>query len=185
MTTEIEEVVQRYQRRVFTFARYFLGQREEAEDVTQEVLIRLWRNADGLDDERLGAWLLRVTRNACYDRLRQRRSAAALVVPDVDPEVAEETAMSAMVASPAPDPAALAESAEFKRHLLAALGRLEEPYRSILILREVEDLKYQEISDALDLPLNTVRVYIHRGRQRLREEWKEGFDDAKKAARIA
>jgi RNA polymerase sigma factor (sigma-70 family) len=179
MTTGIEEVVQRYQRRVFTFARYFLGQREEAEDVTQEVLIRLWRNADGLDAERLGAWLLRVTRNACYDRLRQRRSAAALVVPDVDPEIAEAAA------SAAPDPAALAESAEFKRHLLAALGRLEEPYRSILILREVEDLKYQEISDALDLPLNTVRVYIHRGRQRLREEWKEGSDDAKTAARTA
>ncbi len=179
MTTGIEEVVQRYQRRVFTFARYFLGQREEAEDVTQEVLIRLWRNADGLDAERLGAWLLRVTRNACYDRLRQRRSAATVVAPDVDPEVAEEAL------SPAPDPAALAESAEFKRHLVAALGRLEEPYRSILILREVEDLKYQEISDALELPLNTVRVYIHRGRQRLREEWKESADDAKKAARTA
>jgi RNA polymerase sigma factor (sigma-70 family) len=182
MTTGIEEVVQRYQRRVFTFARYFLGQREEAEDVTQEVLIRLWRNADGLDAERLGAWLLRVTRNACYDRLRQRRTAAAVVAPDLDPEVAEETAMSASLA---PDPAALAESAEFKRHLLAALGRLEEPYRSILILREVEDLKYQEISDALDLPLNTVRVYIHRGRQRLREEWKEGSGYAKTAARTA
>ena len=175
MTTGIEEVVQRYQRRVFTFARYFLGQREEAEDVTQEVLIRLWRSADGLDTERLGAWLLRVTRNACYDRLRQRRTAAAFVAPDVDPEVAETAA------SPAPDPSALAETAEFKRHLLAALGRLEEPYRSILILREVQDLKYREISDALDLPLNTVRVYIHRGRQRLREEWKEGADHARTA----
>jgi RNA polymerase sigma factor (sigma-70 family) len=172
MTTGIEEVVQRYQRRVFTFARYFLGQREEAEDVTQEVLIRLWRNADSLDSERLGAWLLRVTRNACYDRLRQRRSAAAIVAPDVDPEVTEAAA------SEEPDPAALAESADLRRRLLAALGRLEEPYRSILILREVQDLKYQEISDALDLPLNTVRVYIHRGRQRLREQWKEGGDHA-------
>ncbi len=172
MTTGIEEVVLRYQRRVFTFARYFLGQREEAEDVTQEVLIRLWKNADGLDDERLGAWLLRVTRNACYDRLRQRRTAATVVAPEVDPAVTEAAA------SDAPDPAALAEAAEFQRRLLAALSRLEEPYRSILILREVQDLKYQEISDALDLPLNTVRVYIHRGRQRLREEWKEGAGHA-------
>src|SRR5947208_2915257 len=122
--TGIEEVVARYQRRVFTFARYFLGQKEEAEDVTQEVLIRLWRNADGLDPGRIGAWLTRVTRNACYDRLRQRRTAAAIVAPEVDPELAEETA------SGAPDPAAQAEAADFRRRLLAALGRLEEPYRS-------------------------------------------------------
>src|SRR5947199_8202291 len=106
MTTGIEEVVLRYQRRVFTFARYFLGQKEEAEDVTQEVLIRLWRNADGLDSERIGAWLTRVTRNACYDRLRQRRTAAAVVAPGVDPEVAEATA------SGAPDPAAPAGAAD-------------------------------------------------------------------------
>jgi RNA polymerase sigma-70 factor (ECF subfamily) len=165
--TGIEEVIARYQRRVFTFARYFLGQREEAEDVTQEVLIRLWRHADGLDAERLGSWLQRVTRNACYDRLRQRRSAASVVAPDADPEATEKAV------SGGADPAALAESADFQRRLMSALGRLEEPYRSILILREVQDLKYQEISDALELPLNTVRVYIHRGRQRLREELKE------------
>lgn len=165
--TGIEEVVARYQRRVFTFARYFLGQKEEAEDVTQEVLIRLWRNADGLDPGRIGAWLTRVTRNACYDRLRQRRTAAAVVAPGVDPELAEETP------SAAPDPAAQIEAADFQRRLLGALGRLEEPYRSVLLLREVQDLKYQEISEALGLPLNTVRVYIHRGRQRLREQLKE------------
>jgi RNA polymerase sigma-70 factor (ECF subfamily) len=169
MTTGFEAVVARYQRRVFTFSRYFLGQREEAEDVTQEVLLRLWRHAEGLDAERLGSWLLKVTRNACYDRLRQRRSAATLIAPDLDSEVAEAAV------SGDPDPAVRAEAAEFRRHLLAALGRLEEPYRSVLILREIEELQYQEISDVLDLPLNTVRVYIHRGRQRLREQLKEVY----------
>lgn len=169
MTTGIEEVVARYQRRVFTFARYFLGHREEAEDVTQEVLVRLWRHAEGLDAERLGSWLLKVTRNACYDRLRQRRSAAAVVAPDLDAEVAEAAV------SDDPDPAAQAEAAEFRRQLLAALGRLDEPYRSVLILREIQDLQYQEISDALEMPLNTVRVNIHRGRQRLRELLKEVY----------
>jgi RNA polymerase sigma factor (sigma-70 family) len=173
--TGIEEVVARYQRRVFTFARYFLGHREEAEDVTQEVLIRLWRHwrqGEELDPERVAGWLMKVTRNACYDRLRQRRSAAAVVAPDLPPEVAETAATTA------PDPAARAEAADFRRRLLAALGRLEEPYRSVLILREVQDFQYQEISDALDLPLNTVRVYIHRGRQRLREQWKEDYGHA-------
>src|SRR4051812_50216482 len=76
MLTAFEDTAQRYQRRVYSFARYLLSNREEAEDVTQEVLLRLWRHQDGVEEERLGAWLLRVTRNACYDLLRRRRSDA-------------------------------------------------------------------------------------------------------------
>ena len=74
MTTAFEGLAERYQDRIFSFARYLLSNREEAEEVTQEVLIRLWRHQDGLDLERVGSWILRVTRNACYDLLRSRRS---------------------------------------------------------------------------------------------------------------
>ncbi|HTQ79314.1 MAG TPA: sigma-70 family RNA polymerase sigma factor, partial [Thermoanaerobaculia bacterium] len=92
-----------------------------------------------------------------------------LFVFEAEPEVADATP------SVEPDPAERAEAADFRRKLLGALGRLEEPYRSVLILREIQDLKYQEISEALNLPLNTVRVYIHRGRQRLREQLSEVY----------
>src|SRR5258705_114139 len=73
MLTAFDDTAHRYRGRVYSFARYLLSNREEAEDVTQEVLLRLWRHQDGLEEERLGSWLLRVTRNACYDLLRRRR----------------------------------------------------------------------------------------------------------------
>ncbi len=55
----------------------------------------------------------------------------------------------------------------------AALGEIREPYRSIVVLREIEDLKYEEIAAALELPLNTIKVYLHRGRRMLRQRLRE------------
>ena|SRR5579863_857787 len=167
---DFEEAARRHQRRVFTFARYFLGNREEAEDVTQEVLLRLWRNCDHLEEEMVEAWLLKVTRNACFDLLRRRRlpaqSASSLELLTREP-VSHE-----------PSPADQVEGAALSRQLRQALNELEEPYRSALILREIQDLAYHEIAAILEIPLNTVRVHIHRGRRRLREQFKEAFGDA-------
>lgn len=169
MLTAFEDTAQRYQRRVYSFARYLLSNREEAEDVTQEVLLRLWRHRQGVDEERLGSWLLRVTRNACYDLLRKRRSetAAGLGV-SLDDEESRE------VASAEPDPQLQAEGADFRRRLLAALADLGEPYKSVVILREVQGLSHREIGEALGVPEVTVRVHLHRGRRKLRERLKEG-----------
>lgn len=70
----MDAVVAEHQRRVFTLAVYLLGDREEAEDVTQEVLIQCWQRGHEVAPERLGAWLLKVTRNRCIDRSRARRT---------------------------------------------------------------------------------------------------------------
>jgi RNA polymerase sigma factor (sigma-70 family) len=168
MLTAFEDTAHRYQRRVYSFARYLLSSREEAEDVTQEVLLRLWRHRQGVDEERLGSWLLRVTRNACYDLLRKRRSeAAAGVVRTFDDEAARE------VASGEPGPLDQAEASDFRRRLLAALTEIGEPYKSVIILREVQGLPHREIGEALGIPEATVRVHLHRGRRRLRERLNE------------
>lgn len=167
MLTAFEDTAQRYQRRVYSFARYLLSSREEAEDVTQEVLLRLWRHRQGVDEERLGSWLLRVTRNACYDLLRKRRSeSAAGLAPGFDDEAEE-------VAASEPDPRSRAEATDFRRRLLAALAEIGEPYKSVVILREVQGLPHREIGEALGIPEVTVRVHLHRGRKRLREILKE------------
>ena len=164
MLTAFEDTAQKYRRRVYSLARYLLSNREEAEDVTQEVLLRLWRHQQGVDEERLGAWLLRVTRNACYDLLRKRRSDAALgTSSSLDDDEARE------VATPEPGPQSLAEASDFRRRLLAALSDLGEPYKSIVILREVQGLPHREIGEALGMPEVTVRVHLHRGRRKLRE----------------
>jgi RNA polymerase sigma-70 factor (ECF subfamily) len=172
MLTAFEDTAQRYQRRVYSFARYLLSSREEAEDVTQEVLLRLWRHRQGVDEERLGSWLLRVTRNACYDLLRKRRSeSAAGLATGLDDETAEG------VASAEPDPRSRAEATEFRQRLLAALAEIGEPYKSVVILREVQGLPHREIGEALGIPEVTVRVHLHRGRKRLREILKKDVPD--------
>lgn len=165
-----ETAVERHQRKVYTFARYYLGNAQEAEDITQEALLKLWQNQQQIDEEGQRAWLLKVTRNACLDRLRSRTSAARVFKDDPD-----EQAVSA-VAADAPGPEARASASGFRRHLRAALEELKDPMKSIVILREIEGLAYQEISDVLDVPLNTVRVYLHRGRRQLRRQLKEVYD---------
>jgi len=160
--TAFETTAERYRRRVFSFARSLLSNHEEAEEVTQDVLIRLWRHERRVDQERLGGWILRVTRNACYDLLRRRRAQAASG-PQVDEEEAAE------VRSAEPDPEALLQATDFRRSLKEALDTIGEPYRTVVLLREVQGLPHREISESLGIPEATVRVHLHRGRRRLRE----------------
>ncbi|MEJ2722503.1 MAG: sigma-70 family RNA polymerase sigma factor [bacterium] len=165
--SEFKKAVDRHRHRVYTFAFYNLGNHEEAEDVTQEVLIRLWRNWDSLDRRKLSAWLNRVTRNLCIDRARQRRAYAIRVVANgPGSEIFDGTS-----AEPLPD--AAVETGEIRNHIRCALAEINEPYRSIMILREIQQLKYEEIAAAVDLPLNTVKSHLHRGRRMLRDRLKE------------
>ena len=164
MSGEYHEAVEAQRHQIYTFAFYSLKNREDAEDVTQEVLIRLWKHWQKLDKGGIKAWITKVTRNLCCDFVRQR-------VRRSNEADAEDMPVDALPS--ASDPQADAESEDFKRRLTAALRQVPEPYRSALILREIQDFKYDEIADALDKPLNTVKVYIHRGRKMLRKELKE------------
>jgi RNA polymerase sigma-70 factor (ECF subfamily) len=158
-----ERAVETHQRSVFTFARYLIGSPQEAEDVTQEALLRMWRHWDSLDIERLEAWLLTVTRNLCYDRMRRLRVVRRVVPASID----EETAPDAP--SPDPDPEELAHRGALREKLLEAIDKLHEPYKSAVVLREVKGLSYKEISEVLESPLNSVKVHVFRGRRKLRE----------------
>jgi RNA polymerase sigma-70 factor (ECF subfamily) len=168
--TAFETTAERYRRRVFSFARSLLSNREEAEEVTQDVLLRLWRHERRVDEERLGAWLLRVTRNACYDLLRRRRSHRLAAGPPADEEEA------ANVPSAEPDPEARLQATDFRLRLKRALEEIGEPYRTVVLLREVQGLAHREIGLALGIPEVTVRVHLHRGRRRLRDILREVVD---------
>jgi RNA polymerase sigma-70 factor (ECF subfamily) len=165
-----DEAVERHQRRVYTLASYLLGDSSDAEDVTQEVLIRLWKRGHEVDPNRLGPWLLRVTRNACIDLQRRRGSGPGVVSlvgdggTDLDPS---ETA---------PGPEVLARASELGTRIRQGLGSLSEPFRSVVILREIQGLTYQEIAEALEIPLSSVRASLHRGRRRLRDQLREVRD---------
>ena len=149
--------------RVYNLAYYSLAHREEAEDVTQEVLLRMWKYRDDINEDTLGAWLARVTRNACIDVVRRRKAYSSRIVVNGD----AEQFVNARSREPAPDEMAMAW--EFGSKVERALATVQEPYRSIVILREIQDMKYEQIGETLELPLNTVKSYLHRGRRMLRE----------------
>lgn len=169
---EFEEAVEQHQRKVYSFACYWLGDREAAADVTQEVLIRLWRHWDGIRRETLQSWLIRTTRNACIDHLRHRRVERA-VFSDSEPALGLEGAEQPAVAGF--DPARRLENKALGGQLARQIRHLREPHRAIVILREIQGLSYREISEALALPINSVKVYLHRGRRALRESLKEQY----------
>jgi len=154
-------------RKVYTLAVYLLANREEAEDVTQEVLIRLWRRGHEVLSEKIGPWIVRVTRNACIDAIRRRKGGSRVAIDDDAGIELHE---------PAPGPESLAHASQLGGRILQALDALSEPGRSVVILREIQGLSYQEIGEALEMPMSSVRVTLHRGRRRLREELKEVHD---------
>ncbi len=167
-----DSAVDQHANRVFTLAVYLLNHREEAEDVTQEVLVRLWQRGSEVDPARIGAWLMRVTRNRCIDLIRSRSTARKSFLPSADGWFLED----AIDGRPGPDTRARASELGLKIH--SALSDLSEPYRSVVVLREVQGLSYSEIGEVLNMPLNTVRVTLHRGRRQLRESLREEYDDA-------
>ena len=167
MRRRFTELVGTYQDRIYRLARYSVGNREEAEDITQEVLIRLWRNLERIEPAGVWPWLIRVTRNASIDAMRRRGTYRALV--DEDPE----DSLAGRTASARAGPDAETETVDFRAHLEAALREVAEPYRTIVVLREIEQLRYEEIAAAVEMPLNRVKVYLHRGRRMLRSKLQE------------
>jgi RNA polymerase sigma-70 factor (ECF subfamily) len=155
-----EEIVRRYRRRVFGVAYKFTGKYEEAEDLTQEIFLRVFRSLDRFDrDADFGTWLYSVSRNHCIDRYRSgRREREALV----DREVSFEQFASARF-----DPHRLLEARDNKQMLSRALQTLPMKLREAVVLRDIHGLSYQEIVGRLGLPEGTVKSRINRGRLEL------------------
>ncbi len=143
---------------VYRVALRVTGTADDAADAAQEALVKVWRGIASVPSEHHRAWCARVARNAALDLLRRRsvRPAAGLAEAITEPP------------SDTPLPDDHAEASDLRTELTRAVDTLDEPYRSILVLREIEGLAYQEIADALDLPLNTLKVYLHRARHRVR-----------------
>ena len=164
---DFDAAVAAHGRKVYTLAVYLLADREEAEDVTQEVLVRLWCRGHEVLPEKIGPWLTRVTRNACIDAIRRRKDGGRVAIDDDTGVELHERA---------PGPENLAHASQLGGQIVRALETLSEPSRSVVILREIQGLSYQEIGEALEMPMSSVRVTLHRGRRRLREELKEVHD---------
>ncbi|MEO8197473.1 MAG: sigma-70 family RNA polymerase sigma factor [Thermoanaerobaculia bacterium] len=152
-----EALIRQYQGRVFGLALHFMRDREEARDAAQEIFIRVYTRLDSLHEgQAFLPWLLRLARNSCIDRLRRRqvRTPAFAVALEDAPEIPSP--------EPSPEEAALRDAREVL--LYRALGELSEKNREIILLKDTQELKLEEIAELLSLPLGTVKSRAHRAR---------------------
>ena len=148
-----------YQHQAWAVARYILKDEQEAEDAVQDAFVKLWNHQDKVDPERVKPWLMKVTRNGCLDRLRRRRHNVEF----------DESHMSEESVGPLQG----LSSSEVGRWLEKAIQGLKEPYRSLVVLRDVHQHSYEDVAGMLELSLSQVKVYLHRARKELREQLSE------------
>jgi RNA polymerase sigma-70 factor (ECF subfamily) len=165
------ELVRRYERPVFSLIFRMVRDRETAEDLAQDTFIKVLNNIDRYRSEfKLSSWLFKIANNVTIDHLRRRQ--LATVSLDGSPHAAtaaEAQATSLDVESRGQSALEAIESRELGSAIERAIGKLRPEYRSCILLRHVEGRSYEEIAATLDLPLGTVKTYIHRARHELRE----------------
>ena len=158
------EIHRRYVRRVFGLCRYMLDSRENAEDATSEVFLKLQRSIESYDGSiPFPRWLLRVAGNQCIDVLRRCNRGRQVIVEVEDGVVVEAT-------SSEPSPLGVVIRMEERAQLRGAIAHLPKNYRLPLVLRYYSDLSYDEIAQQLGLQRNHVAVLILRAKQELRRK---------------
>ena len=166
-----ESIVRMYRRKVFNVAYKFVGRHDQAEDLTQDVFLKLYKSLDTFDRRaNFQTWLISVSRNLCIDHYRAVRKERETINRDVDPS-------DFAPASPDTRVDTQLEQRDRVKLLRKALDKLAPTLRTAVMLRDIQELTYQEIADRLHLPEGTVKSRINRGRtelarqiQRLREE---------------
>jgi RNA polymerase sigma-70 factor (ECF subfamily) len=164
-----ERIMRRHNRLLFRTARSVLKDDAEAEDALQEAYLRAWRALPGFRaDAQLSTWLVRIVLNEALGRLRRR---GAQVIPlDADTEIADVELTGAAVDESADrQPERQAMRAELRRLMEARIDRLPEAFRTVFMLRAVEELSVEEVATALGVPEATVRTRFFRARSLLRE----------------
>lgn len=153
-----EQIVRQNWRKVFNVAYKFVGKHDEAEDLTQDIFLKIFR-ALGTFDRRANfqTWIISISRNLCIDHYRSVRKERQTIARDVD-------SADLQPATTERGPYQAAEHQDLRAQLRQALERLPTTLRTAVVLRDLQELSYQEIADRLGLPEGTVKSRINRGR---------------------
>ena len=163
-----EEIVTLFQHRLYQVCYRMLGNAQEAEDISQEAFVRAYINIHTFDQKRkFSTWLFRIATNLCIDRIRKKKPDYYL---DANVPGTDGLNMYSQIAATDELPEDEVERMELQQRIHYEIGRLPDKYRSVIILRYIEELPLQEIGDILELPLGTVKTRVHRGREVLRKQ---------------
>ena len=165
-----EEIVQTYNRRIYNICYRFAGTGDDAEDLTQEVFIKMYRTLSSYDSSK-GAfvtWVTTITRNLLVDHFRKTKQDRVTDSLDVAPSEHEDSMpLGERIEDQGPTPDARAKSAQVGEVVHKALQKLSPDLREAVILRDLEDMDYKEIATVLKVPEGTVKSRINRGRAEL------------------
>ena len=167
------EIVGLYGDKVFSLIYRMLGNRHEAEDVAQEVFITVFKTIDGFRGEaKFSTWLLRIAANQSKNRIKYlaRRPTEGGELDDPGQAQAASSTPGSRLQGHFDGPDVLLEAAETGAVMQRAIGALDEDHRLLVILRDVEELSYQEIADITGLPEGTIKSRLHRARLAIKEE---------------
>jgi RNA polymerase sigma-70 factor, ECF subfamily len=154
-------IVRQYWRKVFNVAYKFVGRHDEAEDLAQDIFLKVFKSLDTFDRRaNFQTWLISVSRNLCIDHYRSVRKERETINRDVN-------ASELSPASPDEGPVAAIEQRDRVMLLRQALAALPESLRTAVLMRDIQERSYQEIADTLRLPEGTVKSRINRGRTEL------------------
>ncbi len=154
-----DEIARTYGRFLYTVSYRLTGNHDDAQDLVQEVLVRVERGLATYVPGRMEGWLSRIATNAFLDDVRRRKRRPVEPLPD-DPE-------RVLVGAPSAEQAAATEA--LPEEIQTAIRQLVPDFRAVLVLSDVVGMSYQEIADSLELPIGTVRSRLHRARLQLRE----------------
>jgi RNA polymerase sigma factor (sigma-70 family) len=160
-----------HQTKVFNLAYRITGDRQAAEDATQEAFLSAFRKLGGYRGGSFRAWLLRIVANASYDALRRRKRRPADSLEAIEEESGREDGLigAAPLSTSQADPEASLEREEVRRAIERCLAALPRDFREAVVLSDVLALDYREVAEAMGTPIGTVRSRIARARARLRD----------------
>ena len=164
---EFEHVVMPHLGAAHDLARWLIRHPQEAEDSVQEAFLKAFRAFDGYAGGNARAWILAIVRNTCMTRLKRLRSDSKVVV--LEAVILDRDLMTAeALRDPGRPPDEALASEDIRKRVHTALKMLPELYREVLILRELDELSYREIADAVGVSVGTVMSRLSRGRARMR-----------------
>ncbi len=164
-----EEIVRTYNRRIYNICYRFAGSGDDAEDLTQEVFIKMYRTLTTYDHTKgaFATWVTTITRNLLVDHFRKGKQQRLTDSIDATSEHEDAVPLSEQIQDQSAAPDARVRSREVGETVHAALGKLSPELREAVILRDLQDMDYREIAAVLKVPEGTVKSRINRGRAEL------------------
>src|SRR5687768_11401750 len=177
------ELVKEYERRIFGLLLRMIGRRDEAEDLAQEVFVQVFKAVGTFrGDSKLSTWIYRIAVNLCKNRVKylKRRRAEAQDEYEALAERSPLTSGSGVTSGDIARPDHMLEGIQLERVVHQCIVELDEDFREVLILRDVEDLSYEELCEVTGLPDGTVKSRLHRARAMLKQAVERKMGDKAK-----